>query len=164
MIHEVQGDILLSKAQVIIHGVAPNDHFDSGLALSLREQWPAMIKDFRHFCQTTHAKSGAAWLWSGTGGVHILNLLTQEEALGHQTKPGKASTENVNHALRAGRHIIEKEGFRSVALPRLATGVGGLDWNSVMPLIQNHLGDLAIPVYIYTQFIKGKQALEPSNP
>ncbi len=164
MIHEVQGDILLSKAQVIIHGVAPNDHFDSGLALSLREQWPAMVKDFRHFCQTTHPKSGAAWLWSGTGGVHILNLLTQEEALGHQTKPGKASTENVNHALRAGRHIIEKEGFKSVALPRLATGVGGLDWNSVMPLIQNHLGDLAIPVYIYTQFIKGKQALEPSNP
>ena len=164
MIHEVQGDILLSKAQVIIHGVAPNDHFDSGLALSLREQWPAMVKDFRHFCQTTHPKSGAAWLWSGTGGVHILNLLTQEEALGHQTKPGKASTENVNHALRAGRHIIGEEGFRSVALPRLASRVGGLDWNSVMPLIQNHLGDLAIPVYIYTQFIKGKQALEPSNP
>ncbi len=103
-------------------------------------------------------------LWSGTGGVHILNLLTQEEALGQQTKPGKASTENVNHALRASRHLIEKEGFRSVALPRLATGVGGLDWNSVMPLIQNHLGDLAIPVYIYTQFIKGKQALELSNP
>lgn len=163
MIHEVQGDILLSKAQVIVHGVAPNDHFDNGLALSLRERWPAMVKDFRHYCQTTHPKVGGVWLWSGTGGVHILNLLTQEESQSHNSKPGKASIENVNHALRACRHLIEKEGFKSIALPRLATGVGGLDWDSVMPLIRNHLEDLTIPVMVYTQFIKGKQALEPGN-
>lgn len=68
MVYEVQGDILLSSAQVIIHGVASNDHFDNGLALSLREQWPAMVKDFRHFCQTTHPKPGEVWLWSGIGG------------------------------------------------------------------------------------------------
>jgi O-acetyl-ADP-ribose deacetylase (regulator of RNase III) len=42
MIKEVSGDILLSKAQVIAHGVAPNDPFHNGLALQLREQWPAM--------------------------------------------------------------------------------------------------------------------------
>ena len=61
MITEVQGDILLSKAAAIAHGVAPNDHFDSGLALSLRERWPAMVKDFRHYCQTSHPKSGEIW-------------------------------------------------------------------------------------------------------
>ena len=66
MIHKVKGDILLSHAQVIAHGVAPNDHFDQGLALSLREQWPAMAKDFRHFCHTMQPKSGAVWVWSGT--------------------------------------------------------------------------------------------------
>ena len=30
MIHEVAGDILLTKAQAVAHGVAPNDQFDSG--------------------------------------------------------------------------------------------------------------------------------------
>ena len=44
MIHEVAGDILLTKAQAVAHGVAPNDHFDSGLALALREQWPAPVE------------------------------------------------------------------------------------------------------------------------
>jgi O-acetyl-ADP-ribose deacetylase (regulator of RNase III) len=39
MIHEVSGDILLTTAQAIAHGVAPNDHFDHGLALALRETW-----------------------------------------------------------------------------------------------------------------------------
>lgn len=38
MIHEVAGDILLTKAQAIAHGVAPNDPFDQGLARALREK------------------------------------------------------------------------------------------------------------------------------
>ncbi|MGV2462925.1 UNVERIFIED_CONTAM: Appr-1-p processing protein, partial [Pseudomonas aeruginosa] len=48
MIREVEGDILLSGAQVIAHGIAPQDHFDSGLALALRERWPSMVRDYRH--------------------------------------------------------------------------------------------------------------------
>jgi hypothetical protein len=34
----------------------------------------------------------------------------------------------------------------------LATGVGGLDWKEVMPLIAKHLGHLSIPVYVYTTY------------
>lgn len=47
MIHDVQGDILLTQAQAIAHGASPNDHFTVGLALSVREMWPSMAKDFR---------------------------------------------------------------------------------------------------------------------
>ena len=71
MIKEVAGDILLTKAQAIAHGIAPNDHFNSGLALSLREQWPAMYQDFRHYCHATHPKPGTAWIWSGAGGQRM---------------------------------------------------------------------------------------------
>ena len=52
MLKEVSGDILLTGAEAVAHGVAPNDNFASGLALSLRERWPAMYKDFRHYSQT----------------------------------------------------------------------------------------------------------------
>jgi len=48
-----------------------------------------------------------------------------------------------------------------VALPRLATGVGGLDWDQVKPLIQSQLGDLDIPVYVYVTFHAGQKANEP---
>ncbi len=44
MIREVAGDLLLSEVEAIAHGVAPNDHFDQGLALALREKWPAMAR------------------------------------------------------------------------------------------------------------------------
>ncbi len=155
MIQEVTGDILLTKAQAIAHGVAPNDHFNSGLALSLREQWPAMYKDFRHFTHNSHPKTGTVWVWGGTGGHRIINLFTQEPAASEHSHPGKASISNVNHCLKELHRAVEAEGITSLALPRLATGVGGLNWDEVLPLIKSHLGTLKIPVYLYTTYRKG---------
>jgi O-acetyl-ADP-ribose deacetylase (regulator of RNase III) len=160
MIHEVEGDILLTKAAALAHGVAPNDNFTNGLALALRERWPAMVKDFRHFCQISHPQPGKLWSWAGVGGTRIINLLTQEPAPSHGANPGRAKLEYVNHCLRALRKTVEAEGFASLALPKLATGVGGLDWKDVKPLIEKHLGDLAIPVYVYETYRSGVEARE----
>ncbi len=161
MIHEVHGDILLTKAQAVAHGVAPNDHFDAGLALALRENWPAMAKDFRHYAHNTHPKPGELWVWGGVGGVRIINLMTQEGDHGHGTKPSRASVPNVNHCLKRLRHELEKGEIKSLALPKLATGVGGLDWAEVLPLVKQYLGDLPIPIFVYTTYHKGQQAIEP---
>ena len=161
MIQEVSGDILLSKAHAIAHGIAPNDDFHSGLALALREHSPALYKDFRHYCQTTHPAPGELWTWMGADGQYVVNLFTQEGAEGrHGGKPGRATLQYVRHALKALRQEIDKEGFRSVALPRLATGVGALDWTDVKPLIQQHLGGLGIPVLVYEVYRKGEKADE----
>ncbi len=161
MIHEVSGDILLTKAQAIAHGVAPGDHFDHGLALALREKWPAMAKDFRHYAHQAHPKPGELWEWGGVGDVRIINLLTQEEH-GHSGKPGPASEATVNHCLRRLRHELDKGEIKSLALPKIATGVGGLPWEKVKPLIEHHLGDVKIPIYLYTTYHKGQQADEPT--
>ena len=160
MIHEVTGDILLTKAKAIAHGIAPNDHFDKGLALALRERWPALSKDFRHYAHQTHPKPGEIWVWGGVGGIRIFNLLTQEGEYRHDAKSESATLPNVNHCLRRLRHALDAENIKSLALPKLATGVGGLQWTEVYPLIQNHLADFPIPIYIYTTYVKGQQAQE----
>ena len=142
-------------------GVAPNDPFAQGLAHALRERWPALYKDFRHYCQTTHPKPGELWAWMGAGGVRIVSLFTQEGAEGHHGgRPGRASLSHVGHALKALHKLAEKEKFPSLALPRIATGVGGLDWSDVRPLVEQHLGSLAIPVYVYSKYVPGVAARE----
>ena len=160
MLREVTGDILLSKAQAIAHGVSPNDHFNQGLALSLREHWPSMYKDFRHYEKQANPKPGSIWAWMGYGGQHVISLFTQEPGVGHGEHSGKASLTNVGHALKALRQFIEDEKISSLALPRLATGVGGLDWKDVRPLVTQHLGNLGIPIFIYTTYAKAIQAEE----
>jgi O-acetyl-ADP-ribose deacetylase (regulator of RNase III) len=99
MITTVTGDILLSDAQAIAHGVAPGDHFNQGLALALRERFPAMAKDFRHYCHQEHPKAGHAWLWAGPEKV-VINLMTQDAAPDEKAHPGKATAHNVSHALK----------------------------------------------------------------
>lgn len=152
MLIEVSGDILLSRAHAIAHGVAPSDHMDHGLALALRQNWPSMTRDFRHYCHTNHPPAGTAWLWKGSDGQYVISLLTQAAAESEKQQPGPAQLEHVNHALRELRRLIEQEHITSLALPRLATGVGGLDWASVAPLVRQHLGDLAIPIFLYTTY------------
>lgn len=164
MIHEVTGDILFSKAALIAHGVAPGDDFHTGLALALRERFPSLYKDFRHHFKTAHPQAGGIWTWSGVGphgAVRIANLLTQEPPAAAGGRPGRARLEHVNHSLKALRHVIESERVPSVALPRIATGVGGLDWKDVAPLVRKHLADAGIPVIVYTTYAKGVAADEP---
>jgi O-acetyl-ADP-ribose deacetylase (regulator of RNase III) len=161
MLYQVKGDIIQTKAQAIAHGIAPNDPMNQGLALSLHESYPAMHKDFHHWCHQNHPKAGEAWMWGGANNVRIINLLTQEGSYEHGSKPGKATVSNVNHALKALVKIIKKENITSLALPRLATGVGGLDWKDVWPLMEDRLGDLDIPIYVYTEFHAGMTANEP---
>jgi O-acetyl-ADP-ribose deacetylase (regulator of RNase III) len=161
MLKEVQGDILLSAAKTIVHGVAPNDPFSQGLALSLRERAPALYKDFRHYCQSQHPSPGTLWTWAGADGVRIVNLFTQQSVEGHHGgKPGRATVPNVAHALKALRQLADTEDLQSLALPRLSTGVGGLAWDEVRPLIVQHLEGLRIPVYVYTVYHAGQKAAE----
>ena len=127
MIHQLSGDILYSGAKAIVHGVAPNDDFLHGLALQLRERMPAMYKEFRHYCQTKHPKSGGLWDWMSPDGHRIINLFTRDAAYDHGSKPGQTSLSHVNHALHALRVFVQKEGVASVALPRLRYDWTGLE-------------------------------------
>jgi O-acetyl-ADP-ribose deacetylase (regulator of RNase III) len=163
VIYDLSGDILLSGAKAIVQSVAPNDDFLHGLALQLRERLPAMYKDFRHYCQTRHPKSGELWTWTSADGRHIVNLFTREAAYGVGSKPGHAKLNYVNHSLHALRSFVQKEKIASLALPRLASGMTGLEWDEVRPLIEKHLGDLKIPVYLYVNYQKGVKADEPGK-
>jgi O-acetyl-ADP-ribose deacetylase (regulator of RNase III) len=166
MLNRVRGDILLSKAKAIAHSVAPNDDFKSGLALQLRERFPAMYKDFRHWCKTEHPKAGEIWAWAGVGPdgpVRIVALLCQEAAYGHGERPGPAHLEHVNHALKKLRAWIDEEAIESLALPRIATGVGRLAWSDVERVVEQHLGSAKPSISVYTEFAAGVAAKEPAT-
>ncbi len=162
MIKEVQGDILFTSAQAIAHSIAPMDHFENGLALSLRERYPEMVKEFRHYCHVHHPEPGGLYNWSNGNGQQIVNLLAQEpppSKHAHGT-PGKATLSHLDHSLKKLAKLVQKEEIGSLALPKLGTGVGGLQWTEVQALIQKNLGELNIPVYVYSTYIKGQQAQE----
>ena len=131
------------------------------LAFELSNKHPSMRIDFHRWCHQHNTKPGEAWLWTGPNNANIVHLITQERLEINDQLHGKASLNNIRHALSALVKIISTKKFTSIALPRIATGGGDLEWDDVRLLIENSLGDLAIPVYIYDTYIAGKVADEP---
>ena len=159
MINYVDGDILYSKADAIAHGVAPNDHFNQGLAMSLKEKWPDLYKDFRHYSHTHHPKEGTIWSWNGDSKL-VVTMMTQEHAPSQNSLPGKSKSSYVNHCLRELKKEMTKKKMNSLALPKVATGVGGLEWDEVKALIENNFKDSEFNIYVYEKYTKDKEANE----
>jgi O-acetyl-ADP-ribose deacetylase (regulator of RNase III) len=57
---------------------------------------------------------------------------------------------------------MESEKITSIALPKLATGVGGLSWDVVHPLVTQHMHGAKAHVHIYSTYHKGVKANERS--
>ncbi|MGD0960465.1 MAG: macro domain-containing protein [Methylomonas sp.] len=161
MIYKVEGDILLSKAHAIVHGVGLKDPMNKGLALDLSNKYPLLQKDFNCWRHQHNTKPGEAWLWVGQENVRIVNLITHESAEPNEHNYEKATLINIKHALSELVKIIAHEKLTSIAVPRLGAGSGDLDWDDVWWLIENILGGLAIPVYVYVVYQPGQPADEP---
>ena len=46
MIYEVEGDILLTRAQLVVHNVTTFDPMNRGIARKLKDKYPAMARHF----------------------------------------------------------------------------------------------------------------------
>jgi O-acetyl-ADP-ribose deacetylase (regulator of RNase III) len=69
--------------------------------------------------------------------------------------------EHLNRSLGALREFCIKERLTSVALPKLASGVGGLPWSEVKLAIEKHLGGLMVSIYDYDPYAPGNTPVEP---
>ncbi len=74
--------------------------------------------------------------------------------------PGKAEVSHVGATLKELAKELAQQKVKSVALTKLACGVGGLSWDSVKPLIEKHLGECETQVFVYEEFRSGVKAAE----
>ncbi|MEY4767534.1 MAG: hypothetical protein RL637_173 [Pseudomonadota bacterium] len=161
MIYAVEGDILLTRAQVIAHGVAANDPMIQGLAKTLREHFPEMHRAFHQWCHQHHPKAGEIWLWDGLKTKLIVNLIIQQGGYCHESTTRKSSPSYIRHALHDLKKMAIKQHWQSIALPRLATGICDLEWSQTWEIIQQEFADLSIPIYVYVNYLPKTQAIEP---
>lgn len=161
MIYEVEGDILMSRADVIAQGVAVNDPMTSGLARKLQEKFPSMREQYLAWCEETNPEPGEVWLWQGSGKTKVLNLVVGEATdptLGRTSRPDKIA---VHRAFRALNKLVVEERLTSIALPKIGSGPGGIDWLEVRGMMHSQLGELLIPLFVYITELDGMLASEP---
>lgn len=160
MIYEVKGDPMLSRAQVIAQGVSSNDPMNRGLARKLHERFPTMVTAFREWCQETNPEPGQVWLWGDANKVQVVNMITHEGD-DDPARVGRPTKIAIHRAFRALNKLILEERFKSVAMPRIGAGDGGMDWHEVRGMMDSQLGELLIPLFVYVSELDGQVAAEP---
>jgi O-acetyl-ADP-ribose deacetylase (regulator of RNase III) len=139
MIQYTTGNLLDDKAEALVNTVNCVGIMGKGVALQFRQAYPECFNDYKCACDAKEVKPGVMHVHE-TGDIlgpkFIINFPTKRHW------KGKSKIEDVSIGLDALREWIVQSGVRSIALPPLGCGNGGLAWSVVRNLIEQKLADL----------------------
>lgn len=147
MIEFTSGDILKDEAEAIVNTVNCVGIMGRGIALQFKNAWPENFKAYQVACQRDEVQPGRMFMFEVgqlTSPRWIVNFPTKRHW------KGKSRMEDIDAGLQALASEIRKRGIRSIAIPPLGSGLGGLDWARVRPRIEAMaagLPDVRVRVY-----------------
>lgn len=147
MIRFTQGNLFDAEVDAIVNTVNTVGVMGKGIALMFKERFPDNYKAYAAAAKRGEVQTGRMFVTASpelTGPRWIINFPTK------QHWRGSSRLEWIEAGLRDLRTVIAVKGIRSIALPPLGSGNGGLDWNTVRPLIERAIGDLdGVEVVVY---------------
>ncbi len=158
MIKFLTGDLLGADTQALVNTVNTVGVMGKGIALQFKEAFPYNHKVYVQACKNNELEPGKLlWVWDTNllyGKKLIINFPTKK----HWRHPSKY--EYIEKGLVALRELILSEGIKSIAIPPLGAGNGGLDWGQVKPMITNTLNDLPMEVQVFEPNAHIKEILQ----
>lgn len=147
MIELVSGNILKDESEAIVNTVNCVGVMGRGIALQFKSAWPNNFKAYEAACKREEVQPGRMFVYETgqlTGPKFIVNFPTKRHWR------GKSRMQDIESGLKALAQEIAQRGIRSIAVPPLGSGLGGLNWNDVLPMIDSVLGSLdGIQVRVY---------------
>ena len=132
------GDIFKADAEAIVNTVNCVGIVGRGIALQFKNAYPANFKAYKAACDAEQVQPGRMFVYE-TGKFtprFIINFPTKRHW------KGKSRIEDIEAGLIALAEEIKSRGIKSVAIPPLGAGLGGLDWDDVLPRIKSALQDI----------------------
>jgi appr-1-p processing enzyme family protein len=138
------GDIFKSKCEALVNPVNIKGIMGKGLALAFKTKYPAHFENYKRACQNGEMTTDKVLAYQEINGPMIICLATKDDWR------DSSKIEYVSAGLDDLAKQIETFGIRSIAIPKLGCGLGGLDWNKVRPLIVEKMSAIdGISVEIY---------------
>ncbi len=147
MITFTQGDILRDSSEALVNTVNCVGVMGRGIALQFRNAFPGNFEAYQKACKRDEVRPGRMFVHETgelTGPRYIVNFPTKR----HWRE--KSRIEDIDSGLAALVEWILTARIRSIAVPPLGSGLGGLDWSAVREKIVCALGPLEeVTVTIY---------------
>lgn len=139
MIRYARGNLLEAPVEALVNTVNCVGYMGKGIALQFKQAFPANFQAYQEACRLGSVVPGRML-------VHDHGLLIQPRyIINFPTKRhwrGKSRMEDIESGLVALVEEIRERRIRSIAIPPLGCGLGGLDWNEVRPRIEAAFAEL----------------------
>jgi len=147
MIHIATGNIFESAAEAIVNTVNTQGVMGKGIALQCKQNYPHNYSLYRKACLAGEVRTGRMFVVEEGDMAQphrlIINFPTKER----WQNPSQYSY--IAEGLESLRAVIADRGIRSVAIPPLGCGNGGLDWPKVKAMIVEALGGTDCDITLY---------------
>jgi O-acetyl-ADP-ribose deacetylase (regulator of RNase III) len=139
-------DIFESDCEVITNPVNCVGVMGGGLALAFKNKFPKMYLKYKEMCANREIIPGKVYLVEGDEKHKVLLFPTKD----HYKYLSRYKY--ITGGLRSLVRQYKDWGIRSIAIPALGCGLGGLDWEDVNSAIEYELkdivNDISIEVYL----------------
>ncbi len=140
MIEYKTGDILAEDTEALVNSVNCVGFMGRGIALQFKREWPENFNAYAAACRRGEVQPGRMFVFETgrlTNPRYIINFPTKRHWRGN------SRIEDIESGLKALKVEIRKRQIRSIAIPPLGAGLGGLVWGEVRRRIERALEDLS---------------------
>ncbi|UII32694.1 macro domain-containing protein [Fulvivirga ulvae] len=147
MIKYLTGNILDSKAEALVNTVNTVGVMGKGIALQFKKTYPNNFKAYSQACKDEQIDIGKLFVTKdrnlSTGEKYIINFPTKK----NWRKPSEY--EYIEKGLEDLLNVIDTYKIKSIAIPPLGAGNGGLDWQKVKKIISKYLDQVDAEIIVY---------------
>lgn len=146
MITFTQGNLLEARAEALVNTVNTVGVMGKGIALMFKERFADNFRRYAAACKAKEVRTGRMFVTevNELGGPRwIINFPTK------QHWRGDSRMEWITEGLRDLRRVLIEKQIKSVAIPPLGAGNGGLDWAKVRPQIEEALVGLDTEILVF---------------
>ena len=159
MITLATGNLLQADVEALVNTVNCVGVMGKGIALQFKKAFPANFKAYAQACKSGDVRLGAMFVFA-TGSLRnprlIVNFPTKQDWR------SRSRLEDVRTGLQALLSEIRERRIRSIAIPPLGCGNGGLEWGDVRPLIESAFAALPeVEVRLYAPGVTPAAANQP---
>ena len=133
----MKGDILKADVEALVNTVNCVGVMGRGIALQFKNTFPENFEAYAAACRREEVQPGCMFVFETrmmTNPKYIINFPTKRHW------KGKSRMEDIESGLDALAREINERDIRSIAIPPLGAGLGGLPWQEVRERIDRVLG------------------------
>lgn len=141
MIREEHGNLLRADTEALVNTVNTVGVMGKGIALQFKRAFPENYKAYKKACDAGQVELGRMFVWdagafAADGPRYVINFPTKKHW------KSKSRLDDIAAGLDDLVAVVGKLGIKSIAVPPLGCGHGGLQWRDVHPMILEAFEDL----------------------